>query len=1241
MDNKLTDKTLFGRILQSIDSSSRSLLRPVITIALPISLAAGQVSAVDLGIENDAEYTQLVNAMRAAEYVRSDIIVAETPKPRVYAVLAAVMAFAEQNPNSTDEQIEAFLYAFDAACQAFTENDPDLNDRANLYAALRFAIVEDAILSGTNTQIGQRALEMIGVTIPNPDGYLAIQSRMVEFEISLGRSLDYRNEVYDLLVHGFYGQDTGGVERPGLPSILNDYFESEGFDPELGGIRADLPQIDSGLASLPSNYLEYEQAIRMGAANQSLRDMVNTQLDSVRDRITMIVGVDENIDDGLLDDAIRNDPGLIESLDSTINDPMYVESVLNTLRSELESTAEARAASYSAMFLMLQSDDGTITDYASFNRDYSQIALETNEQMADLKAGISLVSTAAIAAGGVYFNQPEIAVGAFASLGSQVLDLATSQDAAPSVDEQTFQQLVELRQQVEQMRQEMNFRFDRIDEQLNFMTDAIGLGFDGIGDQIGDVQDDTSLLILNMAAARSELRRLESALYLLVQDDLLLDLTVQTNLALDYRNDFTSDFPYIGQGTNFSTAATYFYTYASTTSKSAAFSGSRSNPIVTLANVDGLIQNNSLTQFINDLAVLPQELGLGGLAPTTLVGIEPWSQAASAYTQLARENPWYFGFRNGGGGADELAQIIQDGERLNGFVEAIREVDSEGNSELFDALIQNYRDALTSFQDQVDASVLDYLPADFLASNGTLGLDLWAQSPQYLVDMVGPLQVFEPEGDGYAAQPLYIPYQSVPFEGWGTFANPGNIDQVSLLQTMFIIEEAKSPTPNDVRVVAGHRFYGGPFEDNEYSLHIEIEGLRPNSNGDSRVWRRMDYEAELGLDLLGTLTWFAFDVNTLLEVEEFFEYLWDRTGLNFVLPDNRGSTYSDPNWYAYIDDEPFSTSRRLRNISGANSPVINQSEILPDLYGYRVGLRNNLLTDLLNNPGSDLSLAADELDRAVAILNAYVSIGMPNELNQSQLLRSALRAVPGESEVGLGSFDVIALISKMAQNDSNPESWGDDVFNVNNIEGILSERVDIVAAEIQRGLQSPAITPGYVGWVLAELYNLQATATSFAIDDTYITQGPGLLTITGENGLLTNDLDQPEILISVDLEFSSHPEYIAPLNGTVSVNADGSFTYQPDTGFVGVDTFSYRTTAMIPNTLIPVLSDPASVVVVVEDAECGPADLTDDGVLNFLDVSAFLGAFGESDPVADFTNDGILNFLDVSAFLSAFSTSCP
>ena len=65
--------------------------------------------------------------------------------------------------------------------------------------------------------------------------------------------------------------------------------------------------------------------------------------------------------------------------------------------------------------------------------------------------------------------------------------------------------------------------------------------------------------------------------------------------------------------------------------------------------------------------------------------------------------------------------------------------------------------------------------------------------------------------------------------------------------------------------------------------------------------------------------------------------------------------------------------------------------------------------------------------------------------------------------------------------------------------------------------------------------------------------------------------------------------------------------------------------------------------IVLIEAVCNPcpADLTNDGVLNFFDVSAFLTAFSTMNPIADFTNDGVWNFFDVSAFLSAFSAGCP
>jgi len=52
------------------------------------------------------------------------------------------------------------------------------------------------------------------------------------------------------------------------------------------------------------------------------------------------------------------------------------------------------------------------------------------------------------------------------------------------------------------------------------------------------------------------------------------------------------------------------------------------------------------------------------------------------------------------------------------------------------------------------------------------------------------------------------------------------------------------------------------------------------------------------------------------------------------------------------------------------------------------------------------------------------------------------------------------------------------------------------------------------------------------------------------------------------------------------------------------------------------------------DTSCSPADLNDDGVLNFFDVSLFLADFGMG---GDYNGDGTVNFFDVSFFLADFN----
>ncbi len=61
----------------------------------------------------------------------------------------------------------------------------------------------------------------------------------------------------------------------------------------------------------------------------------------------------------------------------------------------------------------------------------------------------------------------------------------------------------------------------------------------------------------------------------------------------------------------------------------------------------------------------------------------------------------------------------------------------------------------------------------------------------------------------------------------------------------------------------------------------------------------------------------------------------------------------------------------------------------------------------------------------------------------------------------------------------------------------------------------------------------------------------------------------------------------------------------------------------------------------VESAPPCPADLDDNGVLNFDDIDAFVSAFLAADPLADCDGTGVLNFDDIDCFVASFLDGCP
>lgn len=1220
-----------------MDWKKQNRLGLVLRVFAAVFVMGGAVlpaGAVDVDVQNDADYARLVGAMRAAEYVRSDVIVSTNPRPRVYATLAATMAFAEQNPEASGVQVELFLGAIDTALSGYAFGDQDLNERANFYAALRFAVINEPALAGTDTRVGRRALALLGIVVPDPDGFESIQRRMVRYELALARPLDYRNEVFDLLVTGFYGVDPAGNAREELPALLDAYFAAEGFDPALGEVREDMAQVNAGLAILPTDFAGYQLAISVSPENEALRNAVTTQLDTVRAQIDAIVGFDPMVDDGSLDFALAGAPGLEESVDLAMNDAAYVQSVLDELRANLEATAEARAAASAASFLMLQSQFGEIEDYATYTRDYSSIALQTNDDLSTVQSGVSIAGNLAIGIAGFYTGDPLTAAGGFLSAVTEAIGLAGVLTSGPSVDEQTFDQVVALRMQVEVMRQEMHERFDRIDQQLNIMYNTIVSGFNAIGDQIGDLQGDVDAIIRDMAVVRSQLRRLEAALYGVAQDILLTDLTNQTNVVLDYRDENGIDLPYSGGSPDFITASESFFTYATLTSQSEAFVGSRSNSTVNLGNAYQYVGDGPVSGFLNDLAVLPVSLGVPSLSNVDLAGIEPWSQAASAYAQLARESPWYFAYRYGRQVADynadpqnesmpELDRIVVSGDQLYSFVERIREVDGDGSSALFAALVQNYKDAAASFQAQVDAEIVASLPS-FLTNNGVT-LDLWAQGPQENISTLIPnMPAFDVSG---SSQTLAIPYSAIQNGGFGAFTLPANPDEGLLLRALYLSLKAIDPDPDAFKPRV--EFTNWTNASNDFQANFWFGAFEGPAVGPVYKSIRFSFDYRVG-----GLSWFPYFGTDTATARDVFKLVWDYEPTSNHLDDQTSSSSLLPSPGASFESPLY----RVRITGRTTFPSVDESTVQPYLFVLRERVHTHLLLELFEE-NSALWLAARELDDAEALLDAYVTIGMPKELSQSEVLRSALRAVPGTSELGLGSIDIITLINDIDQSDSFND-WS-SAFSVVNIGTILNDRIDVVHEEILRGLQRPAQAPEYVGWVLNELEHLRTTAFSLAVDDTYVASANGTAMADAIDGVLVNDVDQEYRTILVDTAYELDPAYVGPSNGSVVVNADGSFMYDADPGFVGTDSFTYRSMTTIPGVASAVYSLPATVVIVVPAAGCGLADFNADGQLNFFDVSAFLVAYQGQGTQADLNQDGLFNFFDVSAFLVAYQGGCP
>lgn len=109
------------------------------------------------------------------------------------------------------------------------------------------------------------------------------------------------------------------------------------------------------------------------------------------------------------------------------------------------------------------------------------------------------------------------------------------------------------------------------------------------------------------------------------------------------------------------------------------------------------------------------------------------------------------------------------------------------------------------------------------------------------------------------------------------------------------------------------------------------------------------------------------------------------------------------------------------------------------------------------------------------------------------------------------------------------------------------------------GMRKAALVVGALVLASASMASVPRTAQAallpVALPDTYSIKHDRTLTVPPA-GVLAND---------VDLLGGSTATLVGgqPPNGTVDLNANGSFTYEPDTGYAGTDVFRYRPTGVL------------------------------------------------------------------------------
>ncbi len=193
------------------------------------------------------------------------------------------------------------------------------------------------------------------------------------------------------------------------------------------------------------------------------------------------------------------------------------------------------------------------------------------------------------------------------------------------------------------------------------------------------------------------------------------------------------------------------------------------------------------------------------------------------------------------------------------------------------------------------------------------------------------------------------------------------------------------------------------------------------------------------------------------------------------------------------------------------------------------------------------------------------------------------------------------------------------------------------------------------------IFRLTHEAQPYVVGSTPLSALATGLAIMGDKALISGwysglhvidiqDLSSPTVMASfpVDDDITSRDMHVVGDRAFVAQHSHGLGVYDisdlTDISEIGRFRSHHYGLYVSATSEIAFLSDDYGSVYILDVTEsCGacPADLNDDRVLNFFDVTIFIEGFATQSDDADFNGDGLLNFFDVSSFLETYLAGCP